>query len=346
LSGSLRRHRSSLFVSMMFGSSPISTAVAAVPQLGKNLVTFELDLQAPPTPSAQEGLAFGICQLFSRGTLCDVNLVVGNREFAAHRAVLASASQAFCTLIENADAMAASSASVATAGEASFEVANATAGVRIVPPAPLSGEVVCAAVAGASEREKADYIVGSPPLMSEVGTCRCKVLRLPGISSPEAVEAMLDCIYEFGVQSSKCDHGLLSDEAIIDMLRLARQFNLHPLVERALRYLTSGLSTANVVERLAACEEFELVSLRDKIIESLKQEPKALTAVANNMEILRHPRLLQDLLMQVVALFKDDTHGTTFSDTVSSPPAKKKATSLPEKEKAAKRARRASVGGA
>merc|ERR1712217_767533 len=87
-----------------------------------------------------------------------------------------------------------------------------------------------------------------------------------------------------------------------DVLRLARNFGLPHLHEIAARWLTKGLTTQNVVQRLVTCEEFGLGLLREKIIEQLTANPAELTVVSSSDEIRQHPQILQDLLMQVAML--------------------------------------------
>lgn len=316
------------------------------------------------------GLAHGIRQLFSRGTLCDVTLVAGNREFAAHRVVLASASSILCDFIENADADAAAAARVALVAPAvNPAVSDAALEVEapVDPAGPQRDDAACvseitaptdAVVKPDDEKQQAAGPVAeaSPcdgtvqEVHPEVGLevsehCLAKELRFPGVSCPDAVSAMLDYIYELGddYHSGK-DYCPPSDESNIEVLRLARQFDLQPLLQRALRYLTRDLSTLNVVQRLAVCEEFDLVELREKIITKLAHDQKALVAVSSNMEIVKHPSLLQGLLVQVASSFNESEVGQ--AKPASSPPAKKRAASPPAKEQAAKRGRRASVGGA
>merc|ERR1712113_1133476 len=86
------------------------------------------------------------------------------------------------------------------------------------------------------------------------------------------------------------------------VLRLARNFGFSHLHEMAARWLTKGLTTANVVERLVTCEEFDLGLLREKIIQQLTLNPAELTVVSSSLEIMKHPRILQDLLMAVARL--------------------------------------------
>jgi len=92
-----------------------------------------------------------------------------------------------------------------------------------------------------------------------------------------------------------------SAEVNKDVLRLARHFGLQHLHEHAARWLAKGLTTANVVERLVTCEEFGLGLLREKIMEQLTKNPAELATVSSSTEIMKHPKILQDLLMQVAS---------------------------------------------
>merc|ERR1740121_1228018 len=112
---------------------------------------------------------------------------------------------------------------------------------------------------------------------------------------------MLSYIYEVGT-SSQWDYNPSDAEVNKDVLRLARNFGLPHLHEIAARWLTKGLTTQNVVQRLVTCEEFGLGLLREKIIEQLTANPAELAVVSSSVEIMKHPRILQDLLMSVASL--------------------------------------------
>merc|ERR1719476_110410 len=112
---------------------------------------------------------------------------------------------------------------------------------------------------------------------------------------------MLGYIYGAGTNGS-WEYKPSSAEVNKDILRLARSFDLMHLHEHAARWLAKGLTTANVVERLVTCEEFGLGLLREKIIEQLTANPAELMIVSSSVEIMKHPRILQDLLVQVAQL--------------------------------------------
>merc|ERR1719230_2262781 len=83
-----------------------------------------------------------------------------------------------------------------------------------------------------------------------------------------------------------------------DVLRLAQRFDLPGLTERATRWLAKDLTTGNVVERLAICAEFGLMTLSSRIIEQLAMNRAALREVANSPKIMAYPELMQALLKQ------------------------------------------------
>jgi len=129
------------------------------------------------------------------------------------------------------------------------------------------------------------------------------VLKLDDITHPEAVQAMLECIY--GIPAIKA-YSPASEGANKDVLRLAQRFQIAQLQYQACRWLTSNLSTKNVLQRLVACEEFALADVRDKILEQFIANPNALFALANDPEIVQVPAVLQDLLVRVLKLLGCD----------------------------------------
>lgn len=126
------------------------------------------------------------------------------------------------------------------------------------------------------------------------------VLTLGDILHPEAVQAMLDCIYKPG--GTAASYNPSSEAANSDVLRLAQRFQILPLQEWASQWLMSNLSTNNVLQRLAACEEFGLTDVRDKILQQITGNPPALFALAQDPEVVKVPLVLQDLLVRVLRL--------------------------------------------
>eukprot|EP00413_Alexandrium_margalefii_P021570 CAMPEP_0204565128 /NCGR_PEP_ID=MMETSP0661-20131031/35291_1 /ASSEMBLY_ACC=CAM_ASM_000606 /TAXON_ID=109239 /ORGANISM="Alexandrium margalefi, Strain AMGDE01CS-322" /LENGTH=245 /DNA_ID=CAMNT_0051572845 /DNA_START=56 /DNA_END=793 /DNA_ORIENTATION=+ len=127
------------------------------------------------------------------------------------------------------------------------------------------------------------------------------VLKLDDISHPEAVRAMLDCIYG-PAEGAQVEYSPTSEEANRDVLRLAQRFQIAQLQDDASRWLLKGLSTANVLGRLMACEEFGMVEVREKILEQLTANPEALFVLAKDPEVTKVPAVLQDLLVRILKL--------------------------------------------
>jgi len=125
-------------------------------------------------------------------------------------------------------------------------------------------------------------------------------IRLADISNPEAVKSMLDHLYGMdGSYNPRCQ------EINTEVLRLAANFRLPGLTEKATHWLAKGLSTGNVVEVLTVCEEFGLASLGDRILEQLTQNRVALAEIAGSPQIMKHPKLMQALLQQAAAAHRD-----------------------------------------
>merc|ERR1719352_1866673 len=120
-------------------------------------------------------------------------------------------------------------------------------------------------------------------------------IRLGDIANPEAVKFMLSFLYQLH-DKEMAEYNPRTQEINRDVLRLAKQFNLPGLTHRAMRWLASGLSTGNVVERLSICEEFGLGELTDKILEQLTSNRQALAEVAHSPQIMTYPRLMQAML--------------------------------------------------
>merc|ERR1719189_1587747 len=91
-----------------------------------------------------------------------------------------------------------------------------------------------------------------------------------------------------------------------DVLRLAQNFMLPGLTERATHWLAKDITTGNVVERLTICEDFECNVLQEKILEQLTNNKKALAEVANSPQIMNYPKLMQNLLQHAAAVPEDD----------------------------------------
>lgn len=120
-------------------------------------------------------------------------------------------------------------------------------------------------------------------------------VRLADIANPEAVRFMLDFIYQMDTAVWD-DYSPQTQEINKDVLRLAENFRLPRLTERAMHFVGKEITTGNVVERLKICEDFGLVTLREKILEQLTYNKRALGEVAGSPQIMQYPKLMQSML--------------------------------------------------
>jgi len=144
------------------------------------------------------------------------------------------------------------------------------------------------------------------------------VLKLDDICHPEAVQAMLDCIYG-PCAGAPLEYNPSTEDANRDVLRLAQRFQVSQLEDQASQWLIKGLSTANVLERLVTCEEFGLVEVREKILEQLTQNPEALFVLAKDPEVTKVPAVLQDLLVRVLKLLGCESNLQRINKSHSKP---------------------------
>lgn len=122
------------------------------------------------------------------------------------------------------------------------------------------------------------------------------------ISSPEAIQIMLAHIY--GTDGGEVsNYAPSSDEVNKDVLRLASQLQLPSLKEFATHWMASNLNSSNAVPRLSTCQEFALHDLFEAATESLAGDAFALAQVTEDLDIIKHPRLLQKLLIRVATLY-------------------------------------------
>merc|ERR1711972_272903 len=84
---------------------------------------------------------------------------------------------------------------------------------------------------------------------------KTRELRLAEIVNPEAVKFMLDFLYQMDADVWE-DYNPRTQEINKDVLRLAQNFRLPGLAERATHWLAKDLTTGNVVERLTICDDF------------------------------------------------------------------------------------------
>lgn len=127
-------------------------------------------------------------------------------------------------------------------------------------------------------------------------------VRLVEVSNPEAVRYMLDFMYEVDPTDNKCHWRSMEVlEITKDVLRLANRFQLPGLTHLAAKFLAKDITTGNVVERLAICEEHGLAALRDAVIAQLATNRAALQEVAHSKQITEHPELMRAILQATAA---------------------------------------------
>lgn len=154
----------------------------------------------------------------------------------------------------------------------------------------------CHRVVLASQSDLFKEGLGSGAAVAAPAPGEKRQLRLAEISNPEAVKFMLDYMYALDVEETWTDYNPETQEINKDVLRLAENFKLAGLKELAVHWLSKDITTANCVERLGICEDFELPTLRDKILEQLTFNKKALSEVASSQQIMQHPELMRSML--------------------------------------------------
>lgn len=149
-------------------------------------------------------------------------------------------------------------------------------------------------LAATSQRFWAELEALGPPSFEEEGP-RWPQLVLP--AGPAAARALLDSVYGLGAAE-------VSEEVNVEVLRLAQHFQLPYLEQAAKARLVSGLSTENVVARLAVCLEFNLVDITELICAELVASKTALAAVCSDARLTQHPQIMQELLLRAAAKWK------------------------------------------
>jgi len=324
----------------------------------------------------------GIRNLFINKELCDVAFVVKDQRFMAHQSVLAALSTSFCKYlaapheadqnIQNAlvhakgtppsattvgDPIVNGALSEVIAGSdkqapAAFSTQVATnekdnSPNEVIPADPMGppkqGEVPATRAQTSEDGDAPDSVAPkensiSSPTAKDIETLE---LQVKGIETTEAMGIMLEYMYYVGTGAA-WEYSPSSMTVNKDILRLARIFGLQSLHERAARWIAQGLTSANVVERLVACEEHDLGVLRQKIMTELTANPMELATISRSPEITQHPRILQDLLMQMTSLCTaPGKKGLPKEAEIPSEKQVEKPTEKPaEKEKPAKRARK------
>lgn len=116
------------------------------------------------------------------------------------------------------------------------------------------------------------------------------------IAHSDAVKVMLDYLYKVDLTTWEERNSRLLQDITVDVLRLASHFQLSGLLALASRWLLAGVTTANVLDRLATCEEFQLEDMRIRILRHIAKDKDALGQVSTNKHVAQNPQLLHDLL--------------------------------------------------
>lgn len=364
----------------------VAEARASAEQAQRELPTLgatPVDVEVAPKKEGARGLADGIRGLYDRRDLCDLVLVAAGERFPAHRAMIAAMSASFREYLLHAPV---ASADAAAAAEDPMQGA-----LRRVPPTPApapSGSTEASAASAASAEapapESSVAVAGGDAAGQLAASDRPEVSALATPAAPAAAQggaeesemegapatapgALLEL--EVACSSSAEAVGLLLSYVYVagtggewhfepscaqvnkDVLHLARAFALPHLHESAARWLVMGLNTGNVVERLVTCEECGLGLLRERILERLAANPAELAVVSGSPAIMKHPRILQDLLLLVATLCERPVPKRKLEATASTTSnveklAEQASGKTAEKEKPAKRAKRGGGGGA
>jgi len=338
---------SCFLASMMWGA--VTAQDTRGPSVGARVVKLNVEVKAN---GQKDCLTLGIKSLYEEAALCDVMLVAGNQAFPAHKAALATypalrdrlqiaiTDAAAAEAVAAAAAVAAEAAAVETAAaeavaaemaaaqKAATETAAAESAAAAGETPVATAEGSSAAVAPAEPEAVAEPVeeqgepAPSPPL-------RTLEMHFPDISCPEAVRIMLAHIY--GVDGGDVTNYAPScEEANKDVLRLASQLQLPSLKEFATHWMASGLNSSNAVPRLATCQEFALRDLFEAATESLASDAHALSQVTEDIDIIKHPRLLQKLLIRFAALYPKSSKRDRTGDATEDHRASKKAKAFPQ----------------
>eukprot|EP00440_Ansanella_granifera_P065087 gb/GFBE01070577.1/.p1 GENE.gb/GFBE01070577.1/~~gb/GFBE01070577.1/.p1 ORF type:complete len:243 (+),score=59.51 gb/GFBE01070577.1/:1-729(+) len=148
-------------------------------------------------------------------------------------------------------------------------------------------------------------------------------LRLE-VKHAEALKALLDSVYGVDAKedAESQSYNPSSEAANLDALKLAREFQIYSLEDQAARWLARGLTTQNILKRLAACEEFGLKEVKEKILEQLTANTDVLHELVSDPAVREMPGVLQDLLLRVLHLLGCGPAGMGATATQDQPARK------------------------
>eukprot|EP00933_Yihiella_yeosuensis_P007185 TRINITY_DN112113_c0_g1_i1.p1 TRINITY_DN112113_c0_g1~~TRINITY_DN112113_c0_g1_i1.p1 ORF type:complete len:373 (-),score=126.03 TRINITY_DN112113_c0_g1_i1:438-1556(-) len=266
-----------------------------VPLLGSK----PMDIDVGASGQREAVFSQGLQSLLAAREGCDLVFSVCDKEFPCHAVVLAAASQNFRQYLRK-NPLPGALAPVSLFGLSMQEDSeeDPMKGLLTKVAVPEAASTPAPEAGNAQEAPAAEASESASSKSAEAGPLKLQV----GIETPESLEILLGYLYvaSTGAKWEYTPRG--GNQVNKDVLRLARSFGLGQLHEYAARWLAKGLTTANVVDRLVSCEEFGLGLLRERIVERLAQNPSELMIVSGSPEIMKHPRILQDLLIQIASL--------------------------------------------
>mmetsp|Transcript_65910 Transcript_65910/g.141042 ORF Transcript_65910/g.141042 Transcript_65910/m.141042 type:complete len:499 (-) Transcript_65910:86-1582(-) len=121
-------------------------------------------------------------------------------------------------------------------------------------------------------------------------------LGLYSVTLPQAVDLMLDHCYGAG---KDMEYNPASPEVNRDVLRLAEEFEIPALTDRAAAWLAETSGAKNYLESLETCHDFGLDVLEEKIFCMLTEDEVAYQAITSNADLVaQHPWISARLLVR------------------------------------------------
>mmetsp|Transcript_5418 Transcript_5418/g.9681 ORF Transcript_5418/g.9681 Transcript_5418/m.9681 type:complete len:349 (+) Transcript_5418:55-1101(+) len=295
-------------------------AINTMQAVGATPIDIQVD-DLPQLPSSERNLAEGIKSLYQTCQLYDLNLVVGKTHLPAHKVVLASMSRACCEHVQKAvkeyqqqhqkveakeqpeqekpateEAPSTSCAEVPTATSPVYSNQWKCQDDSAEPPAvAVIADSNASSTSSDSEKTATPVpaVSDEPSVQPPPSASSTRPELNLDIDNPEAARAFLDLVYGLGTE-----YNISSDAANKDVLRLATQLDVPCLQESATHFLGQNLTSSNAVDRLQTCKEFGLDEMYQAIEEEVVANKEALSQIASDEEVVKHPGILQGLLIR------------------------------------------------
>ncbi|CAJ1349528.1 unnamed protein product, partial [Effrenium voratum] len=311
----------------------------AVPAKGSTPIGIEVSELPSGAAARERNLEEGIKSLYQTCQLYDLNLVVGKTRLPAHKVVLAALSRACCEEVRKAvaeysgegpdekpkdrlEAQVPREEVQTSPAEAKEPEPAAGAPEENEPEGPAPPEVAASPAVYSNQWKASEKSDPSPTSPSEASVTEVKPRperpeMVLDIASPEAARALLDMVYGLG-----SEYHIHSDEANEDVLRLSRLLDVPCLQELATRYLAENLTTENAVARLQTCRQFGLEEMYEAIEQEVVMNREALEQVAAEEEVMKHPAILQSLLVRSARMHRPMKRGLPESQALKVRPEK------------------------